>query len=261
MFVGKLAYLVAINANTKYLYVELLNDMIDDKTFTKQNLKSSVSYLRALNRMIEKGMNVKHLTGDGEKSFNSKLAWESFYNSRGIDFKPVERQVMGNYPDFMNKEQKAVKSDPLHGSLGVIDRMIRTIRDMAYVMKVGVITPNVMNEIVNQYNNAPHKGLSKWAGFEVTPKMVNDDPELEEYIVRRICQENWQVMNRPGFRINEGVSVKVYNEKDTMGKRRSIIQPGEFKVIGKENGLFKVEGKLNGKNETQLLPRYLLDPI
>ena len=30
-------------------------------------------------------------------------------------------------------------------------------------MKIGVITPNVMNEIVNQYNNAPHKGLSKWA--------------------------------------------------------------------------------------------------
>lgn len=48
---------------------------------------------------------------------------------------------------------------------------------------------------------------------------------------------------------------------DNKLKRRSVIRPGEFKVIGKENGLFKVEGKLNGKNRIQLLPRYLLDPI
>ena len=112
-----------------------------------------------------------------------------------------------------------------------------------------------------QYNNAPHRGLSKWAGFSVTPKMVNDDPELENYIVRRILQANWEIKNNASFNINDGVNVKVYNEKDPMMKRRSIIQPGEFKVIGKENGLFKVEGKLNGKNRIQLLPRYLLDPI
>lgn len=101
MFCGKLTYLIAINVNTKYLFVELLNDVLGENEFSKGTTKSTVSYLRALNKMIEKGMNVKHLTGDGEGSFNSKLAWESFYNSRGIDFKPVVRQVMGNYPDFM----------------------------------------------------------------------------------------------------------------------------------------------------------------
>ena len=186
MFCGKLGYLVAINVNTKYLFVELLNDVVGENEFSKGTIKSTVSYLRALNRMIEKGANVKHLTGDGEGSFNSKLAWETFYNSRGIDFKPVTRQVMGNYPDFMKKEQEDVKNDPLHSSLGIIDRVIRTIRDMAYNMKIGVITPEVMNEIVNQYNNAPHRGLSKWAGFSVTPKMVNDDPELENYSIKSL---------------------------------------------------------------------------
>ena len=162
----------------------------------------------------------------------------------------------------MKKEQKAVKTDPLHSSLGIIDRVIRTIRDMTYNMNIGVITPEVMNEIVNQYNNAPHRGLSKWAGFSVTPKMVNDDPELENYIVRRILQANWEIKNNASFNINDGVNVKVYNEKDPMMKRRSIIQPGSFKVIGKENGLFKVEGRVNGKDgKIQLLPRYLLAPI
>lgn len=132
---------------------------------------------------------------------------------------------------------------------------------MAYNMKIGVITPEVMNEIVNQYNNAPHKGLSKWAGFKVTPKMVNDDLELENHIVRRILHANWEIKNNASYNIRDGVNVKVYNEKDSMMKRRTIIQPGEFKVIGKENGLFKVDGRVNGKNRIQLLPRYLLDPI
>ena len=260
MFCDKLAYLVAINANTKYLFVELVNKKVSDEEYAKGDLKSAVSYLNALNRMIDKGMTVKHLTGDGEKAFVAHEVMY-FYQQKGIDFKPVPRQVMGVYPDFMRKEQNTVKSDPLHGSLGIVDRIIRTIRDMAYVMKVGVITPNVMNDIVKQYNHAPHKGLSKWAGFSVTPKMVNDDPELEEYIVRKICQENYNIMNRAGFKLNGGTHVKVYNEKDSMNKRRSIIQPGDFVINGFRNGLYEVEGKVNGKNTIQMIPRYKLDPI
>ena len=261
MFCNKLCYLVAINVNTKYLYVELMNDKISEDKFSKKATKSTFTYLRALDKMIRKGMKVKHLIGDGELAFNSMEAWGAFYNSKGIDFKPVPRQVMGVYPDYMKKEQNAVKTDPLHGSLGIIDRVIRTIRDIAYNMKIGIITPKIMYDIVNQYNNSPHKGLSKWAGFSVTPKMVNDDPELETYIVRKICQENYNVMNRPGFKINVGSNVKVYNEKDSMSKRRSIIQPGDFKIKGFKNGLYEVEGNVNGKNKIQKIPRYKLEFI
>ena len=261
MFCEKLCYLVAINVNTKYLYVELMNDRIDEDKFSKKATKSTVTYLRALDKMIRKGMKVKHLIGDGEKAFNSSYARTTFYKSNGIDFKPVPRQVMGVYPDFMKKEQKSVKTDPLHSSLGIVDRVIRTIRDIAYNMKIGVITPEIMDINVKQYNNAPHRGLSKWAGFSVTPKMVNDDPDLETYIVRRICQENFNVMNRPGFKIKTGTNVKVYNEKDSMSKRRSIIQPGSFKVNGFKNGLYEVEGNVNGKNKIQKIPRYKLEFI
>ena len=261
MFCDKLSYLVAINVNTKYLFVELMNDIIEPNEFSIKATKSTITYLRALDRMINKGMNVKHLIGDGELAFNSKEAKEAYYNSKGIDFKPVPRQVMGVYPEFMQKERKAVKTDPLHGSLGIIDRVIRTIRDIAYNMKIGIITPNIMNDIVKQYNYSPHKGLSKWAGFSVSPKMVNDDPDLEEYIVRKINQENYNIMNKPGFKIKVGTNVKVYNEKDTMNKRRAIIQPGSFKVNGFKNGLYEVEGNVNGKNKTQLIPRYKLDFI
>ena len=42
MFCDKLAYLVAINANTKYLYVELVNRQVSDEEFAKGDLKSAV---------------------------------------------------------------------------------------------------------------------------------------------------------------------------------------------------------------------------
>lgn len=257
-----LKYLIAINVNTKYLYAQILNVMISKTEFSKDKLKATMSYLRALQKLIDKGMKVEHLIGDGEGAFKSDES-KMFYETHNISFSPVERQPKGAYPDFMKYEQKkAKKTEPLHSSLGIVDRVIRTIRDMAYNMNIGVITPEVMDEIVNQYNNAPHRGLSKWAGFSVTPKMVNDDPELENYIVRRILQANWEIKNNVEFNINDGVNVKVYNMTDNKMKRRSVIRPGEFKVIGKKNGLYEVEGKLNGvSGEPQLLPRYLLDPI
>ena len=256
-----LKYLIAINVNTKYLYAQILNVMISKTEFTKDKLKATMSYLRALQKLIDKGMKVEHLIGDGEGAFKSDES-KMFYNSHNISFSPVARQPKGAFPDFMKYEQnKAKKTEPLHSGLGIVDRVIRTIRDMAYNMNIGVITPEVMDEIVNQYNNAPHRGLSQWAGFSVTPKMVDDDPELENYIVRRILQANWEIKNNVEFNINEGVNVKVYNIVDNKLKRRSVIRPGEFKVIGKKNGLYEVEGKLNGENKTQLLPRYLLDPI
>ena len=116
-----------------------------------------------------------------------------------------------------------------------------------------------MIEIVNQYNNAPHNGLSQYAGFDVTPMMVQHDKQLEEYIVRKICQSNYEIVNSPGYRLRVGNRVKVYNEKDSMSKRREIIQPGEFVVDNVVNGLCSVRNTKN--NKTQLVPRYKLARI
>ncbi len=254
MMVYHLCYLVAININTRYLYVKLTNIELGENKFSKRDKKSSKRYLNALRALIDQGMVVRYLSGDGESAFNSAEAQE-FYINNGITFRTVPRQVNGAYPDFMKSEQRlANKTSPLHSSLGIIDRVIRTLRDMAYNMKIGMITPNVMEDLVFQYNHAPHQTLSKYAGYPVSPQQVQNDHELENYIVRRICQENYNIKNSPGFKIEEGMNVKVYNETDKMLKRRSIIQPGEHKIIGFENGLYLVK---SGKN-IQKLPRYRL---
>ena len=146
-----------------------------------------------------------------------------------------------------------------HNSLGIIDRVIRTIRDMAYHMEVNVITPQIMHDIVLQYNSAPHQTLSYYAGFDVSPKMVNDDAELENYIVRKICQENYNIKSQYGFDLAKGTKVKIYNEKDPMIKRRSLIQPGDFEVDAFTNGMYRIKNTNN--NKIIMLPRTKIAPI
>ena len=257
MFSGKLCYLVCINVNTKFLSVELMNEIVneEDQLQISKQSKDVKSYIRTLQRIM-KNVTIRHLIGDGEKAFDSRGA-HSFYNANHIDFKPVPRQPSTLFPEFVNNKF-ANKTDPLHSALGIIDRVIRTIRDMAYNMKIDPnhITPNIMIEIVNQYNNSPHLGLSQYAGFDVSPLMVQNDNQLEDYIVRKICQCNYEIVNTPGYQLHRGDKVKVYNEKDSMSKRREVIQPGEFVIDRVVKGLCQVRNTKN--NKTQLVPRYKL---
>ena len=143
----------------------------------KKDSKTSISFLRALTKLINevKFVNpIRHLTGDGEKAFDSQLS-KSFYQKNGITFHPVTRMMI---------EGKKTKTgnqgtDPLHSSLGLVDRCIRTIRDMIFNAELQ-ITPLAIKEMVRQYNNAPHTTLSKYIGFDVSPLMVQQDKNKEE---------------------------------------------------------------------------------
>ena len=114
-----------------------------------------------------------------------------------------------------------------------------------------------MRDIVKQYNNAPHATLSKYAGQPTSPMEVENDNQLEEFIVRRICQENYLISSQPGFHIPNGARVKVYNENNKMGKRRTVVQPGNFHIVryvdeGINKGLYEISDE---KNNIQYLPR------
>ena len=266
MFDHEFVYLVAININTKYLFVEAVNQQIfpqEDDIEKAESVKyerlnsiiKSENFINTIKLMIQKGFDGKFLQGDGEGAFKSTKTAEVL-KSLGITFQTVPRQQKTVYPNFMreNDPKKAKllkKTDPLHSSLGIIDRVIRTIRDMAYIMNIGRITPEIMYEIVRQYNNAPHKSLSKWVGFEVTPQMVQEDYQLEEFIIRRIAQENDRIASQPGYKIPYGIFVKVYNESDGMLKRRSQVQPFLYKVIGQQGSLYLVQ---HGNSKPILVP-------
>lgn len=255
-------YLLAMNINTRFLFVELLNKVINLQTnsYSKVDVKSSSSFLRGLNKMYEKGIRINHLVGDSEKCFWSYES-QKFYDEIGVfDYWPVERQKKAQYPLFMKTKQSLNnKSEPSHNALGIVDRAIRTLRDMAFHMEIDVITPNIMESLVFQYNNAPHSTLTKYAGFPVTPFEAQCDIELEDLIVKNIARENYLIRERVGFYIPTGTRVKIYNEKDNMKKRRSVIQPGAFEIVAFSDGLYIVKNIIS--EELQSVPRWKLSPI
>ena len=246
MYCGKLVYLAGINVNTRYGMIELTNITNDEGEAIKKGARDTISYLRALDKMINevKETNpIKHLTGDGEGAFKSKLS-NSFYQQYGITFHPVPRMYV---------EGKET-TDPLHSSLALVDRFIRTIRDMIFTAGYK-LTPLAIKEMVRQYNNAPHSTLSKWIGFPVSPIMVQKDKNKEEYIVMKINKANVATKLKFGFDLSIGSRVKVFNEKATLGKRRQICREGV--IVGRQGVLYRV--KTNYGEE--LIPRYKLDLV
>lgn len=266
MFTGKLGYLLCINANTRYLYASVLNRQFNFGKGIKYGvrcLKNVSSFKKAFEKCLDDGMIPVKLIGDNEGAFKScqnegyfnKIIQNRFGIENG-EFQGVRRMKRGVYPRFMPTEYS--KSEPLHTSLGIIDRVIRTLRDMAYNGERGVITPEDMKDLVSIYNRAPHTTLSRFAGEEVTPEMVQNDPELEKFIMRRICQENYNVRKQDGYELEVGDEVKVYNDTDKFQKRRSIIQPGNHYVAYYENGLYNI---VDDEGNDQFMPRAKIQPI
>ena len=259
MFTGKFAYLICINANTRYLYVEVLNGKFnfgEGLRYGSRVIRSSENFINTFKKLLNKGLKVKLLVADDEGCFNSQTT-QNFYNKHNIKFQGVPRLKKGVYPKFMSKKYE--KTEPLHSSLGIVDRVIRTLRDMAYNVEIDVIQPAEMKRLVELYNNSPHTTLSYYAGEQISPLMAQNDSVLEKFIMRRICQENFNVKSQDGYKIPMGEIVKVYNDFDKFDKRRSVIQPGNYYVSDYKNGLYEITDY--DTNETQLLPRARIQPI
>ena len=123
-------------------------------------------------------------------------------------------------------------------------------------MGISPITPPAMVKIIDLYNNAPHKTLSKLIGFEVSPSMVQNDKALESEIIRQIDIENDHIKNNIGFILDVGSKVYIYNSKDGLNKRRSMIKP----YIGIIKGFNGVVYEVEYNSITQQYPRSLLKP-
>ena len=264
-------YLVMININTRKLWVietnfnkpteEDIQNLSDEELKKKINksMKSSESIINAMNRLIKQGMKIRYIRGDGESGFNSRITQNFYKRNNIIPCFDIPR-IKTSFPSFMNGYNmvKKQKTEPNHSSLAIIDRVIRTIRDMAYNMEISLITPDIMNQLVYLYNNSPHSTLSKYAGQSVSPEEVDNDPELEDFIARRIKQENYTIMNSSGFNLLKGANVEVYNVDSSMAKRRTIKQKGEFKVSGRKGVMFEIINDKTG--EKQIVPRYKIAP-
>ena len=264
MYDNDLSYLIAIEVNSRFTFAETTNRAIGTNAdvFLKSNKKSTQNYLEALakivNKLREDDLDIKHIICDGESAFSSKLA-KDYYRNNNIIFHPTERQKENYLPEFIEpSDEEKNKTVPYHTSLSLVDRVIRTIRDMAYNMEIDFIKPKFIKEILRQYNEAYHSTLSKYAGFKVSPIMAHYDIDLQYMIITKMKADNWNITNQPGFMLRKGTEIKVYNDNDKMNKRRSVVRPGIYTVVKFDKGKYKVK---NNHGKITKVPRFKIAPI
>ncbi len=218
MFSDKDMYLLMINFITRYVHI---TDLVN---------KSIPEVKRSFDELMENITDLKYLRGDAESAFVSAQFRDHLKQKYNADYIPIERKIEANGTTTI-----------CHDKLGVIDRMTRTLRDMAYV--AGFTDPipyRVMRKLVDNYNIAPHSFLSKYAHTSTSPEDVKYDNELKLRIWRNVERHNFLVKNKPGYQIDPNEKVIVYND-DKSHKRRTQSRPEIYTVVGEENGNYLLE--------------------
>jgi hypothetical protein len=88
-----------------------------------------------------------------------------------------------NFVDFLkvNKINFYMTTSPYTNKNRIVDRVIRTIRDIVGEDESKMMNIQVVQDAVNLYNRTKHKAFDKL----YSPLQVQNNPELEEYFIRR----------------------------------------------------------------------------
>ena len=174
--------------------------------------------------------------------------------------------------EFQNKlKQWKIQFQPIihdqHTSTSIIDRLIATIRNIAFNLGIEIDSQENIDLILNYYNNAPHKTLSKIIlqaepslrsvfKYGITPNEVYSMPELEEIFVKECMKHNLNVIKNKENIVGE--LCRLYNKfegKDKFKKKRSKLTTEIFRVVAKEGYLYKCQNVDNEK-VIRYVPRF-----
>ena len=197
---------IFLESNSRYAFAYPVND------------KTEETAEKTLNKFIEdnNGKPIVKLTSDGESAFDSSK-FKEYCKSKNIMIRII--------------------NDRAHSSLGLIDRFIRTLRDLHQPIRRGEpeqrsvemdnFSEQEMIQLIDEYNNTFHKTIG------CSPKEMYDNPELEhEWIRKRKTFETIQ-KNIDDFEIPVGSYVRYRMNNDDLagGKRRSQFSLEKYRVI------------------------------
>ena len=225
----KWGYLLAINVNTRKAFWALPSKIRKhgEKYTVQKNLNENMAGAIESLKEIMKQTPVKHLLSDQEKAFGSQF--QQFLKENGISHRFY---VKNNVSDIMETNEKSRGN---HSFTSLVDRLIRTLRTMAYLLtRKEEIDPKLMEYLVDEYNNSPHSTLSKYIRRPVSPNEVDANLELEEQVVKCVLAANFEAeLSTPKL----SKYVRVYNDAHSWDKVKPKLLPGWFEVVGKEAGL------------------------
>jgi len=175
-------------------------------------------------------------------------------------FKPVKITSDDDYSLLAENVLQYLKSknvrvqkviDKNHSTLGIIDRFIRTLRDMHgnSSSKSININPKQMEKYINTYNNSYHRSIN------CTPKEMFDNPALEEAYIFSNLKKRDEQRQMNDFELKEGEFVKYLLPKRHFEKVRFRYSPESYSICGRDGNNYILMAK-DGTTITK--PRYQL---
>ena len=177
-------FLIIININSRKLYAYPMND------------KNTDSVHQALEDFVSKVKDVESMTSDQDHSYITD-SMTNFFLSHHID------------------HQTTLAND--HNRLGIINRAIKTLRD---INNERDFTNQTMKKALNAYNNSIHSS---------TNKEPNEFTEVDEerYIENKTIETD---LKSNMFNIPNNTYVRIMNPPQPMKKKRLNLSDGSYKV-------------------------------
>ena len=146
-----------------------------------------------------------------------------------------------------------------HSTLGIIDRFIRTLRDMNTAQmknneqntdkQFSFISPDKMKKLLKSYNNTVHSST------KLTPVEMMNNPELEDKYIKQCLERQNQQYGIKDFRLKVGDYVRFITDRDKFGKRRFNVSREAYKIDDVLGNIYTLIGT---DGTTRNLPRWRL---
>ncbi len=211
------AFLVVININSRKGYAYPMNS------------KGTDDVMKALQEFFSEVHDVSQMTSDQDSAYLSSRV-VSLMNSHNVDYRTTE--------------------DNNHNILGIINRFIKTLRDM--INNVGhsqSFTVSSMKSVINAYNNSKHSSTGK------TPNEFTDADETK--YIDSMEERTVSVKCTKGFELKSGDKVKIIIDKPTIGKKRTNLSDDYYLVESLEGNGYYIKGE---DQSVAYYPRHKLVP-
>ena len=203
-----LNYLMIININTRKAYCYAMNG------------KGAKEVLKALQQFTNEVHDVYSITSDQDTAYLSNDVLQ-FMKDNNIKYTTTE--------------------DNNHNVLGIINRFMRTIRDM--VGENRYIKENEMKSLIESYNSSPHRGLD----YKI-PNEITEEDETK-YIAKKSKINPYE--------FESGDKVRIVQAKEPFSKRRNKVSKEAYIIDSKAGNQFIVKSK---DESIDKLPGYRLVP-
>ena len=220
-------FLILINVNTRYAYA----------------IPTERQNKNAINALLTEFINthdIKSIVCDDEAAFTSKLV--------------VDTLTEHNVSLRIITEQR-------HSALGIIDRFIRTLRDMNIPTvksehqsndpKYRDFSVKRMNKLLDIYNNTVHSSTNH------TPAEMEQDPKLEKQYITEKLYELERKRKQKDFELLPDTYVRYILPKDAHMKSRFKVSPEVYKISHKQGNAYVLiahDGTIKTVSRWRIIP-------